>query len=149
VQYLRGMRFSLVTSLSVLLAVACVAPREGVHSATPIEAAVASGMAANELARSKPEQFVLGWKLDVIGDRARFFSCTAEDTCGERLVEVPAKALLAVKIVGRARPLLDDGVTADETDVLRFTIANDVTTSRGGVAADPHRGLTISGGRAK
>jgi hypothetical protein len=30
-------------------------------------------------------------------------------------------------------------------DVLRVTLANDVTTSRGGVAADPHRGLTVGG----
>jgi hypothetical protein len=125
--------------------VACAAPREGVHSASPVDAAIASGMAADELAKGKPSEVVLGWKLEVIGERARFFACTAEDTCGERVVEVPAKSLVAVKTVGRARPKRDDGSSAPETDVLRLTLANDVSTSRGGVASDPHRGLTFGG----
>ncbi|MDB4937780.1 MAG: hypothetical protein JWP87_4752 [Labilithrix sp.] len=135
--------------VALLFAASCAAPREGVHSATAADAAIASGMAVEELATAKKEQVVLGWKLEVIGDRARFFACSAEDACGERVVEVPAKALLSFKVVGRARPTRDDGTVAEETDVVRVTLAKDTTTSRGGVVADPHRGLTLGGAQAK
>ncbi len=135
----------LLASASASALVACVAPREGVHSATPLDAAVASGMAVDELAKAKKQDIVYGWKLEIAGERARFFACTAEDVCGDRVVEVPAKSLVAVKVIGRARPTRDDGSTGEETDVLRVTLANDTATSRGGVVADPHRGLTLGG----
>ena len=125
---------------------ACVtAPREGVHTPSPVEGATAAVMAAGELAKDAPDEVVLGWKLVVVGDRARFFQCEAEDVCGERPVEVAAKAVVAVKVVGRTRPKRDDGSLVDESDVLRLTIHRATTTSRGGVASDPNRGLTVGG----
>ncbi|HVH46133.1 MAG TPA: hypothetical protein VM925_27475 [Labilithrix sp.] len=133
-------------ALSLVVAVgisACVAPREGVHTAGPAEVVAASAMTADELARSKGQETVYGWKLEIVGERARFFSCTTEHVCGERAVDVPVKSVIATKVVGRVRPSRADGSELEETDVHRLTIASDVQTSRGGVVSDPHRGLTV------
>ena len=99
-------RTSLLVPLALLFAAASGVVRmrraaRGRHSATAVDAAIASGMAVDELANAKGQEVVFGWKLGIVGDRARFFACTAEDACGERLVDVPAKSLLAVKVVGR------------------------------------------------
>jgi hypothetical protein len=124
---------------------ACAAPREGVHAANPVDVAYASAMTANELAKTKSQETVYGWNLEIVGDRARFFACPKEHACGERIVDVPAKSVLAVKHIGRAHPSRADGSELEETDVLLLTLAKDVTTSRGGVVADPQRGLTVGG----
>ena len=124
---------------------ACAAPREGVHAGNPVDVAYASAMTAKELAKSEDHETVYGWNLELVGERARFFACSDEHACGERVVDVPAKAVVAVKRVGRAHPSRADGSQLDETDVLRVTLQKDVTTSRGGVASDPQRGLTVGG----
>ena len=124
---------------------ACAAPREGVHAGNPVDVAYASAMTAKELAKSKDHETVYGWKLEVVGERARFFECSGEDVCGERIVDVPARSVVAVKPVARVRPTRADGSELEETDVLRLTLARDVTTSRGGVTSDPQRGLTVGG----
>ena len=140
---LRGLPVLIVVALSGTAA--CVAPREGVHAANPVDVAAASVMTANELAKSKDQETLHGWNLEFVGDRARFFACADEHACGEHVVDVPAKSVVAVKRVGRAHPSRADGSQLDETDVLRVTLQKDVTTSRGGVAADPQRGLTVGG----
>jgi hypothetical protein len=137
-------RLTRVVATAGLLA--CVTtPKAGVHTATPMDAAIGAGMAADEIARSKGEEVIVGWKLTVIGDRARLFQCTSENTCGERPLDLPASSVVAVKVVGRVRPVRDDGSLASETDVLRVTVARGVTTSRGGVAIDPNRGVSVGG----
>jgi len=124
---------------------ACAAPREGVHAAHPLEVVHASAIAAGEVAKGNDQETVHGWKLEIVGESARFFACSDVDVCNEQLVELPAKSVVAVKHVGRARPVRADGSALEETDVLRLTLAKDVTTSRGGIAADPHRGLVVGG----
>ncbi len=124
---------------------ACAAPREGVHAATPVDVAYAAAMSAKEIAKGETHETAYAWNLQIVGERARFFACPDEHTCGERIVDVPAKSVVAVKRVGRARPFRADGSELDETDVLRLTLTNDVATSRGGVVADPQRGLTVGG----
>jgi hypothetical protein len=126
---------------------ACAAPAEGVHPANPVQVAVASAMTAEELAKNKHET-VYGWNLEIVGERATFFACPEEHQCNERRIDVPAKTVLAVKRVGRVHPSGADGSELDEIDVLQLTLAKDAATSRGGVVADPQRGLTM-GGRTK
>jgi hypothetical protein len=89
-------------------------------------------MTAKELSHGDQEETVYGWHLEVVGETAKYFACTAEDTCTMRAVEVPAKSLVATKVVRRL----------DDVDVLRLTIARDVSTSRGGVSSDA-RGLVV------
>ena len=100
-------------------------------------------MTAQELARTKGQETVYGWKLEIVGERARFFSCKTEDVCGERAVDIPANSVIATKVVARVRPSRADGSELEETDVHRITVASDVHTTRGGVVSDPHRGLTV------
>ena len=124
---------------------ACAAPKEGVHQANPVEAAYAAGMTAAEIAKGPKQETVHGWRFEIVGATARFYACSDVDACSERLVEMPAKSVVAVKHVGRARPVRADGSELEETDVVRLTIAKDVVPSRGGVASDPHRGLVVGG----
>ncbi|MBX3261623.1 MAG: hypothetical protein KIS78_22565 [Labilithrix sp.] len=130
--------------VAVPLLAACAAPSEGVRPGTPMHVAQASAMAAEELARGEKRQTAYGWKLEVAGERARFFACADERTCGERVVDVPAKSVVAVARVGRVNPSRADGSALEETDLLRLTLAEDAPTSRGGAASDPHRGMTVS-----
>ena len=132
---------------SIIIAIAgagaCAAPREGPSRADPVEAAYAAGMTAAELAKGPKQETVHGWRFEIVGPTARFFACSDVETCSERLVEMPAKSVVAVRHVGRARPVRVDGSELDETDVVRLTIAKEVVPSRGGVATDPHRGLVV------
>ncbi|MBX3208390.1 MAG: hypothetical protein KF764_25315 [Labilithrix sp.] len=141
------MRFVVRVGLPVVvisLLAACAAPNEGVKSGSPVDVAYASALTAKELASTHNPETVYGWKLEIVGERARFFACSDERTCGERVVDVPAKSVVAVARVGRANPSRADGSAFEETDVLRLTLASDVTTSRGGVASDPHRGMVVN-----
>ncbi len=111
-----------------------------------MEAAVNAGagavMAADELAKSKGEEIVFGTRLSFEGSSARFFQCTSEESCTERRIEVPASAVVAIKKVGRTWPQSDR--PADEaTEILRITLTRGGTTSRGGVAVDSNRGLSM------
>ncbi len=99
-------------------------------------------MTAKEVAHSASERTVFGWQLEVIGDRAKYFACTAVDACSSRAVEVAAKLVVATKAVSRTQPTLADGSLGDEVDVLQLTIARDIETTRGGAASDA-RGLVI------
>lgn len=139
------LRFAMI-GISVSVLGCIVAPQPGVRSGTVVEPIVAGGMSAAELAHAKREDVVLGWGLTVTGTRARFFACESESVCGARVVEMPAEALLGVKLVGRAQPVLEDGTSAEATDIAQLTIARDVRTSRGGAAEDPHRGLILQRG---
>lgn len=123
---------------------ACAAPSEGVHAGNPVDVAYASALTADELAKGKKQETVYGWKLEIAGERARFFACTDDRTCGERVVDVPAERVVAVTRVGRVSPSRADGSTLEQTDVLRLTLGSDVTTSRGGVVSDPQRGMTVN-----
>ena len=129
----------------LLVLIGCVSNPEGVRSGTALDVANASAMSAAELAKGPREAVLLGWNLEVTGDRARFFECTAENVCGIRRVEIPAASLTSMKIVARTHPRRADGSDAEETDVVRLTVTRDVKTSRGGFASDPHRGLTVGG----
>lgn len=135
-----------ILTAAVFAAPGCVSQQPGVHEANPAHAVVAGAMTASELSNRKQSN-VYGYGLQVAGDRARFFSCEAIDTCGDRAVEVSVPSLVATSVVGRARPLRADGTLAEETDVLRLTLAEDGATSRGGVAVDPHRGITVAAPR--
>ncbi len=129
---------ALAAGLPIVMACfACAAPKEGVHDATAVDLATGVGQTARELASAEGKETVLGWNLAFVGDRASFFSCSAEDACDRHRIEVASKAVLAVKVIARTRPA---GVDS-ETDVLRLTLARDVTTSRGGIATDPTRGV--------
>lgn len=55
------------------------------------------------------------------------------------------RSLVAVMVVGRTRPMRDDGTTAGETDVVRVTLARDAAQSRGGVAVNLTHGSTVGG----
>ncbi|MBX3211863.1 MAG: hypothetical protein KF850_07510 [Labilithrix sp.] len=123
---------------------ACVAPEEGVRPGTALHVAQASAMTAEELAHAKERRTAYGWKLEIAGESARFFACADERTCGDRVVDLPAKSVVAVARVGRVNPSRADGTTLEETDLLRLTLADDAPTSRGGAASDPHRGMTVS-----
>ena len=84
-----------------LLATSCVvAPSPGAHAAGPEHAALAGALTALEVATAKKNEVVLGWDMQVVGDRARFRRCSAEDTCTADLVEVPAKSVASVDADG-------------------------------------------------
>jgi hypothetical protein len=138
-----GLRALSVAITGILLS-ACVAPREGAHGAGPLDVAAAAAMTANEAAASKKDQTTFAWGIEVVGDRTKFRLCTAEDACGVRLVDVPSKAVLSVKVVGRTRPSADDGSRLDEVDVVRVELDDETRISRGGAASDA-RGLVIGG----
>jgi hypothetical protein len=127
-----------------LVCAACVHPRqERPAPGGPYDVAVAGGATAIELAQGKTERTVLGWQLAVRGDRAKYFACSAEDACTADPVEIPAKTLLGVKVIGRARPVHPDGTSGDEVDVLRLTVSREPAgTSRGGMSSDG-RGLIV------
>ena len=128
---------------------ACVVtPDTTPKAATPFDAAFAAGLSAKELAQGSPESAVLGWHLEVTGDRARFYACDDETTCGMRVVELPAKDVIGTKVVGRARPTPPDQPLDSEIDVLRITLTHPITTSRGGATYDESHGLSV-GGRTK
>ena len=139
----RGMARSAV-ALALVSVVACAAPRsETPRPGTSYDVAVAGVRTADELAHQRPNETLYGWHLDVSGGRARYFVCTAIDACTFRRAEVAADALIATETVGRARPTREDGSgTGEEVDVVRLTIAHEVTTTRGGVGADA-RGLVV------
>jgi len=142
------MRLVLPITFVIVMAIcgtgACAAPNEGVEPGSPVDVAYASAMTADELAKSKKQETAYGWKLEFVGERARFFACTDERTCGERLVDVPARSVVATQRIGRVQPSRADGTALEETDVLRLTLAKDTGTTRGGVASDPQRGLTVA-----
>jgi hypothetical protein len=122
---------------------ACIVPRqEAPRQATAYDAAVAGAMTANEVARGAHEENVLAWHLEIIGDEARYFACTAMDACTQRQVRVPARSLAATKIVGRTSPAHEDGSLGDEVDVVQLTFRHDLETTRGGIRSDA-RGLVV------
>lgn len=104
--------------------------------------AFAGAMTANQLARGASEKTVFGWQLEIIGERARYFACTAENACTFRPVEVPAKSLVAKRVVNRTHPAREDGTSGEEVDVLQLTLAGEVQTTRGGISSDA-RGLVV------
>ena len=119
-------------------------PAETPRTANVVDVAVASASAATEVARRHDDDdVVLAWKLEFVGDRARFMLCSGEDACGTRPVEVAAKSILAMKRVGRTRPVGDTG-PLDVVDVLRLTVAREAQLSRGGSAIDPTRGVVLA-----
>ncbi len=99
-------------------------------------------MTAKQLARGASETTGYGWHLEIIGERARYFACTAENACTFRTVEIPAKPLVAKRVVNRTHPARADGTTGEEVDVLQLTFAGEVETTRGGVSSDA-RGLVV------
>ena len=122
---------------------ACVTPPvEGARPATPVDAAVAGALSAGEIAHGATKETVYAWHLEVVGDRARYFACSAADACTFRAVEIPARSLAATEVVGRTRPSRGDGAQGDEVDVIRLTVTHDLETKRGGVSADA-RGLVV------
>ncbi len=139
----RALRAMMLMAVSGIAA--CAAPSEGVQPGSPADVAVASAMTAKEIAKNDAQDTVYGWNFEIVGERARFFACTDEHACNERSVDVPAKSVVAVKHVGRTRPLRADGSELDEADVLRLTLAKGVATSRGGITSDPQHGLTVGG----
>lgn len=129
--------------IAISFVIACsTPPREGPRAATAYDAAVAGAFAASELAHQAPEQAAFAWRLEVQGERATYYACTAEDACTYRRVEIPAAKLLGTTTVGRARPLRVDGTTGDEVDVLRIAFVHDTTTTRGGINSDA-RGIIV------
>src|SRR5262249_45951764 len=116
--------------------------------AAPVDAFLAGGASAVEIANGSPDSAMLGWHLEVAGDKARFYACDNETTCGMRVIELPAKEVKSVKVVGRAEPKRADETPDGETDVLRIVLAHPFNTSRGGAAYDTSHGLTM-GGRSK
>jgi hypothetical protein len=128
--------------LSLVCAACASPPAERPRAATPYDVAVAGALTANELAHHETEQKVYGWHLEIVGDRARYFACTAEDACTSRPVEISARSLLATKVVNRTRPTREDGSSGDEVDVVLLTLSRDVETTRGGAASDA-RGLVV------
>jgi hypothetical protein len=136
----------MLRALALTSLCACtVVPSTTTRSATPVDAALAAGSSANEIAQGSPDAVVFGWHLELIGETARFYRCDDATTCGMRLIEVPAKDVIATKVVGRARPTGADQTALPETEVLRITVARPLTTSRGGAAYDANRGLVVGG----
>jgi hypothetical protein len=129
----------------VAITIACAAcaptPQEGVHAASPADAVVAGAMVAAQPPGETTET-VYGWHLEVVGDQAKYFACSAVDACSFRAVQVNASSLVATKVVSRAVPVRDDGTSAEEVDVVRLTISHERPTKRGGVSSDP-RGLVV------
>ena len=129
-------------------AAACATPSPNVRGADANDVITAAHMTARELAHSKQEATVLGCALTIVGERATFVACRAEDACGPRQIEVQAKDVLQVKSVGRIRPTQPDGTLGEESVVVRITLSQNAATSRGGAAYDPARGL-VTGGPSK
>jgi hypothetical protein len=74
-----------------LVCASCIrTPSEGVHSATPLDAAVAGALAANDVSRLETAETVYAWHLEVVGGRAKYHACAAADDCSFRVVECDA-----------------------------------------------------------
>ena len=108
-------------------------------------------MAADELARGPKRTTSLAWDFRIVGGRAQYAECESAAVCTMRRRDVPAQNVLAMRAIGRAaRPtgqsvaMHDASAATDEVDVVELTLSSGVETTRGGVAADRQRGLTIS-----
>lgn len=119
-----------------------VARPEGTHSGSPADVAVAGALEAREVAEGAPSETAYGWRLEIVGDRARYYACTAVDACTFRRMDVSAESVRATKVVARVRPTRQDGTTAEEVDVYELTFARELSTTRGGATTDG-RGLLV------
>ena len=95
--------------------------------ADPLDAAVAGALQAQELAEGPPQQTAYGWQLEIVGERARYFVCSAAEVCTFQRVDVPASSLRATKLVARGRAA--DGV---DVDVYELTLVRDDSAARNG-----------------
>jgi hypothetical protein len=139
------MRVVLIAIVSSLLA-ACATPRAADGGAPPgsgLEPAFAAVETARELKKQKTTDHALGWKVEMVAGRARWFACESADTCGPKRVDVPASSILALKVVGRAKATLEDGSTGGESDVYDITLKLDPSTTRAGSTYDSNHGLTV------
>lgn len=126
---------------AVLLALALVACAPSplppsTSPASPGEGALAGGFAAaaaaKQIANPPPDTMALARKLVIAGGRARFQTCTDEQTCGTQTIEISASDIVATKVVARI----------DDADVIRLTLAHPLATTRGGSTGyDAQRGL--------
>jgi hypothetical protein len=131
--------------LALLVCAACAAlPRatETPRPGSPIDAAAAGALEAHELAEGAPKETAYGWKLEIAGERARYFACSTADACTFQKVDVPAASVRATKVVRRTRPTREDGTSVEEVDVYELTLVRDESTTRGGSTWDP-RGFVI------
>lgn len=125
------------------VATACIrAPSDKPRAADAYDVVTAGAMTAGELAKGHPDKSVYGWKVQLGGGRLTYYACSAIDACSQRSMEVPAESLAAMKVVGRARPTLEDGTLGEEIDVVQLTLTKDVQTTRGGASSDA-RGLVV------
>jgi hypothetical protein len=134
-----------VILLSAVLA-ACATPVAADGGARPgsgLEPAFAAYETARELKNQKTTDHVFGWKVEMVAGRAHYFACESAETCGSKRVDVPASSILALKVVGRTKPTLEDGTTGGECDVYDITLKLDPSTNRAGSTWDPNRGLSV------
>ena len=89
---------------------------------TAAEAAVRTAMKASEKGPA-PVPTALGWDVHVAAGRFAWRACASPTDCSASPREREADDVLALRPVGRARPVLSDGSVADETEVFELTLA--------------------------